>query len=276
MTVVENQPVLENPGTPDTAAIYLGDEDPPAAPRRTQMQVRKRNGELEPVDGNKIVRAVERCVVDLDDVDPLRVATRTISGLYDGATTAELDRLSIRTAAELIGEEPEYSRLAARLLAGYIGKEVRGQGIHAFSQSVAMGHSQGLISDQTAAFVATNARKLDDAIDDSADLRFEYFGLRTVYDRYLLRHPHTRAVIETPQVFMLRVACGLARTPVEAISLYRLMSSLAYLPSSPTLFNSGTTHPQMSSCYLVDSPKDELDSIYDRYAQVAKLSKFAG
>jgi ribonucleoside-diphosphate reductase alpha chain len=260
----------------DNLTIHHDDEDPPAAARRTQMQVRKRNGDLESVDVNKIVRAVERCVVDLDDVDPLRVATRTISGLYDGATTAELDRLSIRTAAELIGEEPEYSRLAARLLAGYIGKEVRGQGIHAFSQSIAMGHSQGLISEATAAFVATNARKLDDAVDDSADLRFEYFGLRTVYDRYLLRHPHTRAVIETPQVFMLRVACGLARTPVEAVSLYRLMSTLAYLPSSPTLFNSGTTHPQMSSCYLVDSPKDELDSIYDRYAQVAKLSKFAG
>jgi ribonucleoside-diphosphate reductase alpha chain len=245
-------------------------------PRRTQMQVRKRNGDLEVVDVNKIVRAVERCVTDLDDVDPLRIATRTIAGLYDGATTAELDRLSIRTAAELIGEEPEYSRLAARLLAGYIGKEVRGQGIHAFSQSIAMGRSQGLISQVTAEFVAAYSRKLDDAIDDAADLRFEYFGLRTVYDRYLLRHPHTRAVIETPQIFLLRVACGLARTPAEAISLYKLMSSLAYLPSSPTLFNSGTTHPQMSSCFLVDSPADSLDSIYDRYAQVAKLSKFSG
>jgi ribonucleoside-diphosphate reductase alpha chain len=83
-------------------------------------------------------------------------------------------------------------------------------------------------------------------------------------------------VIETPQIFLLRVACGLARTPAEAISLYKLMSSLAYLPSSPTLFNSGTTHPQMSSCFLVDSPADSLDSIYDRYAQVAKLSKFSG
>lgn len=75
---------------------------------------------------------------------------------------------------------------------------------------------------------------------------------------------------------MLRVACGLARHPAEAIRFYRLMSSLAYLPSSPTLFNSGTRHTQMSSCYLIDSPRDELDSIYDRYAQVAKLSKFAG
>ncbi len=83
-------------------------------------------------------------------------------------------------------------------------------------------------------------------------------------------------MIETPQYFLLRVACGLAQSPGEAIRFYRLMSSLAYLPSSPTLFNSGTRHTQMSSCYLVDSPRDDLDSIYSRYAQVAKLSKFAG
>ncbi len=245
-------------------------------PTRTSMTVRKRNGDSEPVDIIKIVKAVDRVSDDLPDVDPMRVATRTISGLYDGATTAELDRLSIQTAAELISEEPAYSRLAARLLAGYIDKEVRNQGVASFSQSVALGHAEGLIGDETAEFVAANARKLDFAIDPSADHRFEYFGLRTVYDRYLLRHPESRLVTESPQYFMLRVACGLAQHPAEAIRFYRLMSSLAYLPSSPTLFNSGTRHTQMSSCYLIDSPKDELDSIYDRYAQVAKLSKFAG
>ena len=240
------------------------------------MQVRKRNGESEPVDVNKIVRAVQRCVDELDEVDPLRVATKTISGLYDGATTAELDLLSIQTAAEMTGEEPQYSRLAARLLAGYIDKEVRGQGIASFSQSVGLGHAEGLIGDQTAAFVKDNARKLDDAIAPIADWEFEYFGIKTVYDRYLLRHPSTRLVLETPQYFLLRVACGLSRTAAEAIGFYRMMSCLAYLPSSPTLFNSGTSHPQMSSCFLVDSPRDDLGSIYDRYAQVARLSKFSG
>lgn len=91
-----------------------------------------------------------------------------------------------------------------------------------------------------------------------------------------MRHPAGRLVIETPQYFMLRVACGLSRMAAEAIGFYRLMSSLAYLPSSPTLFNSGTSHPQTSSCFLVDSPRDDLGSIYDRYAQVARLSKFSG
>jgi ribonucleoside-diphosphate reductase alpha chain len=240
------------------------------------MQVRKRNGDAEPVNVNKIVRAVERCADGLDEVDPMRVATKTISGLYDGATTAELDRLSIQTAAEMTGEEPQYSRLAGRLLAGYIDKEVRGQGIASFSQSVSLGHAEGLIGDATATFVKDNARKLDDAINVAADWEFEYFGIKTVYDRYLLRHPSSRLVIETPQYFMLRVACGLSRTPQEAIGFYKLMSSLSYLASSPTLFNSGTSHPQMSSCFLVDSPRDDLGSIYDRYAQVARLSKFSG
>ena len=253
-------------------------QDKTAVPeqRRHQMQVRKRNGDLETVDVNKIVKAVERWVADLDEVDPLRVATKTISGLYDGATTAELDKLSIQTAAELIGEEPQYSKLAARLLAAYVEKEVRNQGVATFSQSIRYAHQQGLIGDATAEFVNRNARKLDDAIDVTGDLRFEYFGLRTVADRYLLRHPQDRTVVETPQYFLLRVACGLSQTPAEAISFYRLMSSLAYLPSSPTLFNSGTRHTQMSSCFLVDSPRDELDSIYERYHQVAKLSKFSG
>lgn len=265
--------IITTPGTPETPGETLPAAPPP---RRARMQVRKRNGDTEPVDVNKIVRAVERWSGDLDDVDPLRVATKTISGLYDGATTAELDRLSIQTAAEMMGEEPQYSRLAARLLAAYVEKEVLGQGIASFSQSIALGHAEGLIGDATAKFVKDNARKLDFAVDPRGDARFEYFGLRTVYDRYLLRHPTNRLVLETPQYFLLRVACGLSTTPAEAVGFYRLMSSLAYLPSSPTLFNSGTRHTQMSSCYLVDSPRDDLDSIYDRYRQVARLSKFAG
>ena len=256
--------------------MTVTEPSPKTAPDPVGMQVRKRNGDREPVDVGKIVRAVQRYTGGLSEIDPLRVATKTISGLYDGATTAELDRLSIQTAAEMTGAEPQYSRLAARLLASYVAKEVRGQGVASFSQSVALGHAEGLIGDQCAKFVKDNARKLDDAIDWTRDHEFEYFGIKTVYDRYLLRHPSTRLVIETPQYFMLRVACGLSGTPREAIGFYRLLSSLAYLPSSPTLFNSGTSHPQMSSCFLVDSPRDDLDSIYARYAQVAQLSKFSG
>ncbi len=122
---------------------------------------------------------------------------------------------------------------------------------------------------------------MDAALAEGADDRFGYFGLRTLHSRYLLRHPVTRRVVETPQHFLLRVAAGLAKddgavAADEVAALYGLMSRLDYLPSSPTLFNSGTRHPQMSSCYLLDSPLDELDSIYERYRQVARLSKHAG
>jgi ribonucleoside-diphosphate reductase alpha chain len=255
--------------------------DPPSfdltpPPTATTMRVTKRNGSSEAVDLNKIVRAVTRAADGLHAVEPMRVATRTISGLYDGATTAELDELSIRTAALLTGEEPEYGRLAARLLASVIDKEVSGQEIHAFSQSISRGHDVGLINDRLLGFVQANARKLNDAVDTALDRHFDYFGLRTLYDRYLLRHPHTRKVIETPQQFFLRIACALSEDVPETIALYTRMANLDYLPSSPTLFNSGTTHEQLSSCFLLDSPRDSLESIYQKYGDIAQLSKFSG
>lgn len=243
---------------------------------QTSMQVRKRNGSLEPVDINKIVRAISRCTETLPSVDVMRIATKTISGLYDGATTKELDKLSIQTAASLIFEEPEYSRVAARLLNQYIEKEVRNQEIHSFSQSIAFGVKEGLIGERVANFVIQNARKLNDAISQERNDLFEFFGLRTLYDRYLLKNPETRDVIESPQFFWMRVACGLSESPYEAIDLYNLFSSLEYVPSTPTLFNSGTRHEQLSSCFLLDSPQDSLESIYKKYSDVAMLSKFSG
>lgn len=247
---------------------------PPAA--NLTMSVTKRSGRREPVDLNKIVRAVTRCADGLYSVDPMRVSTRTISGLYDGATTRELDELSIRTAALLTAEEPEYGRLAARLLAGVIEKEVAGLEIHAFSQSIQRGFDLGLINQRLLDFVQANARKLNDAIDRNLDARFDYFGLRTLYDRYLLRHPTARTVIETPQQFFLRIACALSQDVGDALALYKRMAQLDYIPSSPTLFNAGTTHEQLSSCFLLDSPEDSLEAIYKRYMDVAKLSKFSG
>ncbi len=243
---------------------------------QTTMRVRKRNGSAEPVDVNKIVRAVGRCCVGLTDVDSMRVATKTISGLYDGATTRELDQLSIQTAAALIVEEPQYAKLAARLLSTFIDKEVRNQEIHAFSQSIGAANRLGLVNERLAEFVARNARKLNDAINVERNREFEYFGLRTVYDRYLLKHPQTRLAVETPQQFFMRIACALAQSVPEALELYARFSSLEYVPSSPTLFNAGTRHEQLSSCFLLDSPDDDLESIYKRYTDIAMLSKFSG
>lgn len=247
---------------------------PPHAP--ATMTVTKRDGRREPVDVNKIVRAVQRCAGGLDDIDPMRVALRTIGGIFDGATTRELDELSIRTAASFTAEEPQYSRLAARLLSAFIDKEVAGLGVHSFSQSIVLGHDLGLINDRVREAVEANARKFNDAIDPAQSLHFEYFGLRTLYDRYLLRHPHSRHVIETPQQFFMRVAVALSDSPAGVLQLYGLMSSLDYIPSSPTLFNAGTRHEQLSSCFLLDSPPDTLTGIYASYGDVAQLSKFSG
>jgi ribonucleoside-diphosphate reductase alpha chain len=240
------------------------------------MRVRKRDGTLEAVDVTKIVERVTGCCYGLQQVDPLRVATKAISGLYDGATTKELDNLCIQTASLLIGEEPEYSRLAARLLAIYIDEEVRSQKIQSFADAVSYGFQAGLISETTYRFVEGHKAALSAAIEPFRTDRFEYFGLRTVYDRYLLKNPKTRQVFETPQYFFMRVACGLAKSVEDAVEFYRLISSHEYMASTPTLFNSGTLRPQMSSCYLLDSPEDDLRSIYEKYTDIALLSKFAG
>ncbi len=234
--------------------------------------------------GAALLRTLTELTADLPDTDPGRVAAAALRGrsaVADSAATAQLRELATEAAAGLISEDPAYSRLAARLLTLGIRAEAASQGVTSFTGSVATGHREGLIADRTAAFAALHADRLDALIDTRADDRFGYFGLRTLHSRYLLRHPVTRKVVETPQHFLLRVACGLAeddsaRSLDEVAALYGLMSRLDYLPSSPTLFNSGTRHPQMSSCYLLDSPRDELDSIYDRYHQVARLSKHAG
>ncbi|WP_438494021.1 ribonucleoside-diphosphate reductase subunit alpha [Streptomyces asiaticus] len=235
--------------------------------------------------GTALLRTLTGLTADLPATDPGKVAAAALRGRHPGSDEAELRGLATEAAAGLIAEEPEYSRLAARLLALTITEEAAGQGAVSFSTSVRVGHREGLLADSTAEFAAAHAERLDALVEralaDGADNRFGYFGLRTLYSRYLLRHPITRQVIETPQHFLLRVACGLAenlseRALDDVAELYRLTSTLSYLPSSPTLFNSGTRHPQMSSCYLLDSPLDELDSIYNRYHQVARLSKHAG
>lgn len=223
---------------------------------------------------------------DLPDID----VNAVISSGWPGATEADLRMRAIETAAALVAEEPSYSRLAARLLSVHIVAEAATQGVASFADSIQAGHDLGLLADDLAGFVAAHADELADLIDPGADDRFEYFGLRTVYDRYLLRHPTTRKVLETPQHFLLRVACGLMGevgsagtsgvtlpgSVADIGQLYRILRKLAYLPSSPTLFNAGAKRPQLSSCFLLDSPRDELDSIYERYAQIARLSKYAG
>src|SRR5690606_19063122 len=245
-------------------------------PKRAPAVVRKRNGLAETLEPAKVLNAIRRCCVGLEGVSAERVAETTVRGLYDGVSTNELRKLSIQTAAGLIAEEPQYSKLAAHLLAGNVWKDVELQGAGTFSASVELGYSLGLVNDRLVSMVRGFGERLDAAIEHERDGEFEYFGLRTVYDRYLLRHPTTRLVIETPQHFFMRIACALARDFEGATQLYDLFSRLEYMPSSPTLFNAGVQREQLSSCFLLDSPEDSLDSIYEKYWDIARLSKYSG
>lgn len=256
-----------------------GQTAPPTAPASREVGVGLDSLRLS--DGASVTQAsleaeMQPMIHDLPRVDVAAVASRVFQGLHDGVARDDVEKLLVKTAATRVTVEPSYAFLAARLLVQPLYRSLASRGIDRFSSSIAHGFEVGLIDPKLSAFVQAHQTELDALIDDRADERFMYFGLQTVLDRYLLRHPETREPVEAPQYFLLRVACGLSQSVQEAASLYRLMSRLEYLPSSPTLFNSGTPHSQMSSCYLLDSPADELEAIYGRYTDVAKLSKYAG
>lgn len=242
------------------------------------MYVIKRNGTREPVQLDKIMGSITKTCEGLDHVEVMEIAKKTINGLYDGATTAEIDDLSIRTAVGLIQYEPQYQFAAARLLNNVINKELESQDIQSFSQAMDAGFRHGLINAAVHDFVKTNARKFNSIAKNSeVHKRYKFFGLKTVYDRYLLKNPETRQVIETPAYWLLRVAIGMNVGHVdEAIELFREYEVLNYQSSTPTMFNSATLHQQMSSCYLHSSCDDALTDIYATYGKLAQLKKWAG
>jgi len=238
------------------------------------MQVIKRDGTKEPVKIEKILHAVNKACRGLKHVEAIEVAKRTISGLHDGSTTEELDDLSISTAVMLMGDEPNYSKVAARMLSESVRKEV-GRDV-AFRDYVSNAAELGLLSSNVVELASQDFSAIEYAIRHERDDLFDYFGLKTIADRYLLRHPKTRKLVERPQWLFMRVALGLSQEISEALELYEIVSEFYYTPATPTLFNSGTKHPQMSSCYLLTVANDSLDGIYKSIADCAKLSKFSG
>jgi ribonucleoside-diphosphate reductase alpha chain len=206
----------------------------------------------------------------LSGIDVNASAERLYSSLSPNANEAEFLDAAIQVFSGLITVEPDYSKLSARILSAKIDKELKDQGIHVFMDSIHVGIENGLLASKVLDFAALIN------LHPERDHNFEFFGLKTVYDRYLLRHPINRKVIESPQGFLARVALGISTTAAEAQTLYDLTSAFRFMPSTPTLFNSATLTPQLSSCFLLDSPKDELSSIYARYSEIAELSKFSG
>ncbi len=228
------------------------------------------NNELE----EKLVRAIAEASFGLERVNASIVAKQTLEGLNYTSTWKEARELLIQNSVMMMADEPNYSKVAARLLSQQvtevIGAETR------FRDYLDTAVDVGLLAPEVRKLAMSGIEKIEAAIKNERDDLFEYFGLKTVADRYVLRHPTTRKWIERPQWMFMRVCLGLSKTVDEAIAFYETVSRFDYMPATPTLFNSGTNHPQMSSCYLLTVPEDSLDGIYKSITDCARLSKFSG
>ena len=218
------------------------------------------------------------------DVSPEPILAETMRNLYDGVPMEEVYKASILASRTLIEKDPDYTYVTARLLMHTIAKEILGKEvaqdqmaeeyINYFPQFIKKGIDNDLLDAKLAQF---DLKKLAEALKPERDLQFDYLGLQTLYDRYFLHVRKQR--IEMPQAFFMRVAMGLSLNEVNrearAIEFYEILSSFDFMSSTPTLFNSGTLRPQLSSCYLTTVP-DDLDGIYESIKENALLSKFAG
>lgn len=246
------------------------------------MYVYKRDGHKEPVRFDKITARVSRLCYGLDanHVDAVAITQRVISGVYHGVTTIELDNLAAETAAYMTTIHPDYATLAARIAISNLHKQTTKQ----FSQVMAnlyhytnpkTGRRSPMISEETYNIVQNNAEELNSAIVYDRDFQYNFFGFKTLERSYLLRIDGK--VAERPQHLIMRVAIGIHGEDLEkVIETYNLMSERYFTHASPTLFNSGTPSPQMSSCFLVAMKEDSIEGIYDTLKQCALISKTAG
>lgn len=245
------------------------------------MFVLKRDGRKEPVMFDKITSRVRKMCYGLNNlVDPVKVAMRVIEGLYDGVTTSELDNLAAETAATMTVQHPDYARLAARIAVSNLHKNTK----KTFSDVMTdlytyvnprTGKKAPLLSDETYKVIMDNSAKLDSTIIYNRDFGYDYFGFKTLERSYLLKL--NGEIAERPQHMLMRVAIGIHQNDIdEAIETYELMSKRIFTHATPTLFNSGTPKPQMSSCFLLQIQDDSIDGIYDTLKQTAKISQSAG
>jgi ribonucleoside-diphosphate reductase alpha chain len=245
------------------------------------MFVLKRDGRKEPVMFDKITARVRKMCYGLNKlVDPVKVAMRVIEGLYDGVTTSELDNLAAETAATMTVQHPDYARLAARIAVSNLHKNTK----KTFSDVMTdlynyvnprTGKKAPLLSDETYKVIMDNAAKLDSTIIYNRDFGYDYFGFKTLERSYLLKL--NGVIAERPQHMLMRVSIGIHQNDIdEAIETYELMSKKIFTHATPTLFNSGTPKPQMSSCFLLQIQDDSIDGIYDTLKQTAKISQSAG
>ncbi|MDR6966781.1 ribonucleoside-diphosphate reductase alpha chain [Flavobacterium arsenatis] len=245
------------------------------------MYVVKRDGKKEPVMFDKITERIKKLCYGLNHlVDPVKVAMRVIEGLYDGVSTSELDNLAAETAAAMTITHPDYAQLAARIAISNLHSNTK----KSFSETMNdMYHYVNprtnklspLLSDEVYESIMANAEFLDSHVIYTRDFNYDYFGFKTLERSYLLKI--NGKIVERPQHMLMRVAVGIHLNDLESvIETYDLMSKKFFTHATPTLFNSGTPKPQMSSCFLLTMKDDSIDGIYDTLKQTAKISQSAG
>jgi ribonucleoside-diphosphate reductase alpha chain len=245
------------------------------------MFVAKRDGRKEPIMFDKITARIRKLNYGLNPlVDPVRVAMRVIEGLYDGVTTSELDNLAAEIAATMTTTHPDYAKLAARISVSNLHKNTK----KSFSETMEdlytyvnprTGKKAPLLSEEVHKIIQKNADKLDSSIIYNRDFGYDFFGFKTIERSYLLKL--NGQIVERPQHMLMRVSIGIHLNDIEsALETYELMSKRYFTHATPTLFNSGTPKPQMSSCFLLAMKDDSIDGIYDTLKQTAKISQSAG
>ncbi|MPS25587.1 MAG: ribonucleoside-diphosphate reductase subunit alpha [Alcaligenaceae bacterium] len=243
------------------------------------------NGLRIPLDPQHLQAIIQAACSGLEEFASAEgIFKETVKNLYDGVSTDEIFKSAILAARSQLEKDPAYSTVTARLLLHTIRKEVLGEEVEQaamatryaeyFPQFIARGIEGGLLDAKLATY---DLARLGAALKDTRDLQFTYLGLQTLYDRYFLHIKGAR--IELPQAFFMRVAMGLALEEADrearAIEFYNILSSFDFMSSTPTLFNAGTLHSQLSSCYLT-TVADSLESIYDAIKENALLAKYAG
>ena len=245
------------------------------------MFVVKRDGHKEPVMFDKITARIKKLCYGLNPlVDPVRVSMRVIEGLYDGVTTSELDNLAAEVAATMTTTHPDYANLASRISVSNLHKNTK----KSFSQTMddlynyvnpRTNKKAPLLSDEVYKIIKKNAEKLDSTIIYNRDFNYDYFGFKTLERSYLLKL--NGVTVERPQHMLMRVSIGIHLDDLDAaIETYTLMSKKYFTHATPTLFNSGTPKPQLSSCFLLTMQDDSIDGIYNTLKQTAKISQSAG
>ncbi len=253
------------------------------------ISVTKKDGSKVPLDINKLAALVTHACEDLEDVSADSIIEESVKNLYDGVSISDMKSSLVMSARTKVEQEPNYSFVTARILLDELRSEaleflgVAEESSHpemkdhypaAFKAYIDKGIELEMLDPNLKTF---DLDKLGAAIDHDRDYQFTYLGLQTLYDRYFIHYQDTR--FELPQIFFMRVAMGLAaeedNREDRAIEFYRLLSSFDYMSSTPTLFNSGTLRPQLSSCYLTTIP-DDLDGIFGAMKDNALLSKWAG